>query len=96
MKPIKQCVVKSDGTLEEIKGVSWWHKAQEVIAEEAFACWQKANTKKNGKRYKKHRPYSLPDWCNALVEACGQRNEARAKAIMLDRATLKFFSKGDR
>lgn len=60
-------------------------RAHRLIASDARIAWRKANTRPNGRRYKRHRPYSLPDRAAALVEALGSGDPERVSAIMLYR-----------
>ena len=48
-----------------------------------MTAYNKANTRKDGKPYKKHRPYTLPQWCDDLVKALGDDDEEAAKAIFI-------------
>lgn len=65
----------------------WEVKAHAVIARLCHASWLQANTSPAGKRYIKHRPYSVPSAAAELVECLGMHDRAaaeeRAKAIFL-------------
>ena len=61
----------------------WRDKAHREIAKAATEAFNQANTKKDGKPYKKRRPYSLPLWASELVECLGNDEEERAKAIFV-------------
>lgn len=43
--------------------------------------WYKMNHDKHGKRYKRHRPYTIPADAEELVDCLGEDDEQRAKAI---------------
>lgn len=62
---------------------TWCDKANRIIAELSWDAWHKANHNKQGKRYKKHRPYSVPEDAQMLVECLGDHDqkcgEERAK-----------------
>ena len=64
----------------------WEDKVERVIGKLSFAAWAHANHDRSGKRYKKHRPYSLPEEAAELVSCLGDRDrhraEVRAKEIM--------------
>lgn len=61
----------------------WRHRAERLIAEASRQEYERAQTKKGGGKYKKHRPYSLPNWVVDLVQALGENDEERAKVIMM-------------
>ena len=63
--------------------MAWREKAQRLIGEACMAAYLKANTKPDGTRYKKHRPYSVPEHAQALVDALGANDEHKAKSLML-------------
>jgi len=64
---------------------TWETKVNKVIAKLCYASWYQANHNAQGKRYKKHRPYSIPKEAERLVEALGMpdRREAEIKAKTL-------------
>lgn len=66
--------------------MSWENKVERVIAKLSYASWYKANHDRAGRRYKKHRPYRLPEEASELVATLGDHNrrraEIRAKEIM--------------
>ena len=62
---------------------TWRDKAHREIAKAATEAYTQANTKKNGRPYKKHRPYSLPVWADELVACLGNDDEEQAKAIFV-------------
>lgn len=66
--------------------MSWQDKVNRVIAKLSHDAWDAANRGKDGKRLKKHRPYSPPEEVRELVIALGDgvqsRGERRAKEIM--------------
>lgn len=61
----------------------WEVKANKIISSVCFAAWKEANTKPNGQRYAKHRPYSVPDLAASLVSCLATQDEVGAKAIFL-------------
>lgn len=66
---------------------TWRDKANRIIAEMSFDAWHKANTRRDGARYKKHRQYSIPEVAQELVVCLGmhdqQAAELRAKQIFI-------------
>lgn len=62
---------------------TWQDKVHARIAALCLASYLKANTRKDGKRYARHVPYSVPEEAQALVECLGKDDEERAKSIML-------------
>jgi hypothetical protein len=62
---------------------TWHDKADKVIANLCFQSWYETNHNRQGKRYKKHRPYAVPEVAADLVECIGTDNEERAKTIFL-------------
>jgi hypothetical protein len=63
--------------------MSWHDKANKVILKASMDAWRAVNIKPNGRRYKKHRPYTTPQFVDDLVDCLGTNDEERAKAIML-------------
>jgi len=63
--------------------MNWSDKAHQMIANEATKQYNLANTRKDGKPYKKHHPYTLPEWVHNLVNALGSNDEETCKAIMM-------------
>jgi hypothetical protein len=65
---------------------TWENKVEKVIGRMAQAAWHQANHDKTGKKYKKHRPYRLPEEAEELVKILGmhdrKRAEMKAKEIM--------------
>ena len=62
---------------------TWRTKAHREIAKAATQAYNEANTKKDGRPYKKRRPYTLPVWADDLVDCLGKDDEERAKAIFV-------------
>ena len=58
-------------------------KAHALIQALCTTSWTQANTAPNGRRYARHRPYTIPPLAQALVEQLGQHDEEAVKAIML-------------
>jgi hypothetical protein len=61
----------------------WKQKANRVIGELCHAAWLKANTDKNGKRYKKHHQYAVPEDAETLLKAVKENDEVTAKALFI-------------
>jgi hypothetical protein len=62
----------------------WQRAAEALVAEEAMKQYKSANTDRTGKPYKKHRQYSLPDWCQPLLDAAlREEDEVETKRIMM-------------
>jgi hypothetical protein len=66
---------------------TWRDKADRTIAELCMAAFKAANTKRDGSRYKKHRPYSVPEKAAELANLLGWKDqkaaEIRAKQIFV-------------
>ena len=60
----------------------WQKKVHKVISELCLESYRQANYKK-GKKYKKHKQYSVPDEALDLIECLDTDDEERAKSIML-------------
>jgi len=86
---MKSCK-KSMFTRSIIMSKSWRDKANKLIAEDCMAAYLKANTRKNGKRYKRHHPYSVSELADRLITCLDNQDqvaaEAEAKRIFLDLA----------
>ncbi len=63
--------------------IPWKIKANRVIGELCHAAWLKANTDKNGKHYKRHRQYAVPEDAEALLKAVKEDDEETAKALFI-------------
>jgi len=63
--------------------MAWQEKAKRLIAEACLEAYRKANTKPDGTRYRKHRPYRVPEHAQALLDALNADDEEKAKAVML-------------
>ncbi len=61
----------------------WRQKAHVIIAKLNLDAWHKANHDKNGKRYKRHRPYTPPEDAQTLVDCLNKNDEERAKALFI-------------
>lgn len=68
---------------EETTMKPWERKAHAIIARLSMDAWRTANTLANGRRRKRHVPYTVPDIVRQLVDALGRADEATAKAIFL-------------
>ena len=62
---------------------SWRTKADRIIGELSFQAWHAANHDKAGRRYKKHRPYTIPLMADRLVECLSASDELAAKQIFI-------------
>ena len=62
---------------------TWRDKAHRIIGEMCFAEWDKTNTRPDGRRYKKHRQYHVPEMAKALVDCLAHDDEERAKSLFL-------------
>jgi len=58
---------------------TWENKVEEVIGRLSRAAWYQANHDKSGKRFKKHRPYTIPDEAKRLVEILGMHDRREAE-----------------
>jgi hypothetical protein len=61
----------------------WEIKAHAIVAALSFQAWRAANVKADGRRRKRHVPYTIPDVAARLVKALGEGDEETAKAIFL-------------
>ena len=62
---------------------TWHNKAHREISRLCYAEYLRVNTRKDGQRYKKHHPYSVPEIAERLVDALRTDNELEAKQIFL-------------
>lgn len=62
----------------------WKDRVNKLVSEMCFESWRKENTKKDGSRYVKHRPYRVPQIACLLVDCLNKNDEARAKALMFE------------
>ena len=58
---------------------TWEDKVNEVIAQLSRAAWHAANTDKQGKPYKKHHAYRIPEEAAELVKCLGMHNRRTAE-----------------
>lgn len=61
--------------------VPWRDKANRVIAELCRSSFLRANTRSDGKRYKKHQPYVVPPMADLLVQCLNRDDELTAKVL---------------
>ena len=61
----------------------WREKAHRVIADLCLDAQRRANTRRNGKPYKRHRPYTVPLAAQRLVDCLNRDDEPGAKAVFL-------------
>lgn len=59
----------------------WRQKAHRVIAALSKESYEQMNRRPEGGRYKRHRPYSVPETAQKLIDALNRNDEAAAKAI---------------
>jgi hypothetical protein len=57
----------------------WQHAARKMVAEACLAEWRKANPKPG----RAHRPYTVPEWCQPLLDAVERDDEVETKRIMM-------------
>lgn len=62
---------------------TWQDKVHRRIAELCLQAYLRANTKRDGTRYAKHVPYTVPAEADALVKALGENDEETAKGIFV-------------
>lgn len=61
----------------------WREKASRVIGQLCRDAWYKLNHDKHGKRFKRHRPYTVPDDAQTLVDCLNKNDEETAKALFI-------------
>jgi len=66
---------------EEYADGTWEGKVHRVIARLSQRDWYKANHDKTGKRYAKHRPYSVSTEVQTLVEILGMQDRRAAEKM---------------
>ena len=65
----------------------WRDKAQRLIGEHCAGAYRQANLLPNGRKRKRHVPYSVPPVAAALVAALGADDEYEAKRIFIIEST---------
>ncbi len=60
----------------------WREKANRLIANLSMMAYREANYR-NGKKLKRHVPYSIPALASQLVECLNKNDEHQAKALFL-------------
>lgn len=63
--------------------IPWKIKVHKLIYLLCQQSYLQANRKKDGSFYKKHRPYSIPETAERLIDCLNKNDEELAKAIML-------------
>jgi hypothetical protein len=58
----------------------WEHKIHRVIYKLCYVSWYQMNHDKQGKQYKKHRPYSRPQEAQRLVDILGMQDRRQAES----------------
>ena len=66
----------------------WQTKANGIIAALCKQAYLRANTKKDGTLYKRHRPYSVPLEAEELIKALDTNDEHKAKSLFLHNYTI--------
>jgi hypothetical protein len=56
--------------------------ANKLIASACLAEYKMAQFNKSGKHHKKHKPYSIPEWCTRMQAIIQTGNEYDIKAAM--------------
>jgi hypothetical protein len=69
----------SEITVYETDYEPWATKARKVMDALCFDSWRVANTKKDGTRYKKHRPYAIPAEVEELIDALKLSDRSKAE-----------------
>ena len=59
--------------------MGWEEKVQRVIGKLSAEAYRRANTDRTGKKFKRHRPYRIPEEAEALVKCLGDHNRARGE-----------------
>ena len=68
--------------------MTWRDKVHEVVELAALESYRHMNYR-DGRRLKRHVPYTLPGWADDLVKSLGQDDEEACKAIMLSYDAMK-------
>ena len=58
---------------------TWEDKVKDVIGKLCCVSYRQANFNKQGKKYKKHRPYSIPEEAQVLVKCLGMHDSRKAE-----------------
>lgn len=61
-----------------------WTKAHSLIAADARDAWLKANTSPSGKRYKRHRGYTISERAVAMCKAMARGDAEAVSALILN------------
>jgi len=61
----------------------WREKAHRIIAALCRQSYEQANRLPNGMLRKRHKPYSVPEVAQRLVDCLGRDDEATAKSIFM-------------
>lgn len=75
-----------------MKLLPWEQKAHRIIQNLCRESYNQSNTSASGKKYKKHRPYSVPELAEDLIECLANQDEERAKALFLSYDGMKSLS----
>jgi hypothetical protein len=62
---------------------SWEEKAHRIIGALCLKAYREKNIHSDGTRYKKHRPYAVPEAANSLVKCLSSGDEVMAKHIFM-------------
>lgn len=72
---------------------TWESKAKRIIRLLCERSYREANFR-NGRKLKRHVPYSVPEIAQELVRALGNNDEETAKAIFLSYEGLNLIKAG--
>ena len=66
----------------------WEVKAHAIIFYQSYQAWRRVNVREDGSRYKKNRPYFIPEFSRKLVKILGMHDreeaEKQAKTLFLE------------
>jgi hypothetical protein len=61
--------------------MSWEDKVQRVIGKLSADAYRRANTDRAGNKYRRHRPYRIPEEAETLVKCLGDRDRTRGEKL---------------
>lgn len=61
--------------------IYWEDKVNKVIARLAYQEWYRSNHDRQGRQYKRHRTYTIPEEANELVKALGMKDRKQAETL---------------
>lgn len=59
--------------------MAWEEKVHKVIGKLAAQAYKQTNYDRQGHKYKKHRPYRLPEEADSLVKCLGDKDRVRGE-----------------